>query len=99
MTPVSSLDPDREYKVWHTIEQNGKNLGHHISDLRIEDDIIYAVFEWMGTHDGEVPSVRVSLDPSYLDPLGGKADFLYQWPVVLPPEVPYERLRSSPDRI
>ena len=72
-------------KVWHILEKEGKNLGHHISDLQYDEGIPYAVFEWLMTHEGEVPSVRVPLDPKYLhEDNFGKADYLYELPVVWP---------------
>ena len=72
-------------KVWHMLVKDGKNLGHHNSDLQYDEGIPYVVFEWLMTHEGEVPSVRVPLDPKYLHEGNfGKADYLYELPVVWP---------------
>ena len=96
MTKPSDLDPLKTYRAWHLLEHRGMNLGHCITDVSVEDDIIYAVFEWMETHDGDVPTIRLPLDPQWLDAFQDeKADFLYQFPVVLPDEVPLEMLRLA----
>jgi hypothetical protein len=72
-------------KVRHTIEKDGKNLGHYVSDLQYDEGIPYAVLEWLMTPEGEVPSLRVPLDPKYLHKGSfGKADYIYEFPVVWP---------------
>ena len=71
--------------VWHTLHRRNKNLGHHISDLQYDEGIPYVVLEWLMTPEGEVPSLRVPLDPNYLHEYNvGKADYLYELPVFWP---------------
>ena len=74
---------DKIYKVWHTLEKGGKTIGHHITDLQFDGGIPYAVLEWLNTHEGEVPSVRVPLDPKYLHQSKSEGyDYVYEFPVV-----------------
>ena len=54
---------DKTYKVWHTVGINGFNKGHHISDLQYDNGIPFIVFEWLDTREGEVPVIRVEIDP------------------------------------
>jgi len=76
-------------KVWHTLERDGKNLGHYVSDLQFDKQgVPYVVLEWLKARlspDDETPLVRVQLDPKYLHKGNfGKANYLYEFPVILP---------------
>jgi hypothetical protein len=96
MIDPSTLDPNRVYKVRHTFEKDGQNLGHHVSDLQVDDGVVYIVCEWLRTHEGEVPCHRIPLDPRRLHNLGwADADLLYELPVPWPKELPYDRPRSQ----
>ncbi len=76
---------DKIYKVWHTLEKNGENIGHHITDLQFDGGVPYAVFEWLNTYEGEVPSIRVPLDPKWLQTCSAKGyDYVYGRPIVWP---------------
>jgi hypothetical protein len=75
-------------KVWHILEKDGK-FAHHISDLQFDaQGVPYVVLEWLKARispDDEIPRVRVRLDPKYLQKgRFGKANYLYQAPVVWP---------------
>ncbi len=77
---------EKIYKVFHTLGKNGK-YAVYTSDLQYDEGIPYAVLEWLNTHEGEIPSVRVPLDPKYLHKLKskvGKADYCYEMPLDWP---------------
>jgi hypothetical protein len=42
MIHPDSLDPNKVYKVWHTLEQGGRQLGQHSTDLQVDEGVIYA---------------------------------------------------------
>jgi hypothetical protein len=80
-----NIEPDKIYKVFHTIWYKGKNEGKFITDLQVEYGKYYLVFNWTTTHDGEYPSYRHEIDSSLLVPLGlPNQDFLIEMPVKLP---------------
>ncbi|MHC4132753.1 MAG: hypothetical protein ACYSSP_08740 [Planctomycetota bacterium] len=92
-------DTEKIHKVWHLLEHNGKNLGHHITYLQFDEGVPYAVFEWRKTHEGEIPSKRIPLDPKHLRKgnFGKGADYLYEHPVVLPEQWRIEDVCLNPD--
>jgi len=78
---------DKVYKVWIEAEINGKNIGHHIVDLQFDQGVPYAILEWQKEHEDVVPAARVWLNHKCLlrlPPKSGKADYLYEIPVVWP---------------
>lgn len=70
------------YKVRHTLERDGKNVGHFESDLIFEGETPFIVIEWEDTPTESRPVIKVKLDPKYLHKLNWKnVDYLYEFPV------------------
>jgi hypothetical protein len=78
---------DKIHKVIHPLEKNGKHILCK-TDLQFDEGVPYVVLEWLNTPEGEVPSIRVPLDPQYLHKINpdqtGGADFTYERPVSWP---------------
>lgn len=56
-----------------------------ISDLQYDEGQFWLVLEWQETHDGEIPSVRLPLNPELLMPPSSPALlWVYQTPVEYP---------------
>jgi hypothetical protein len=76
--------PDKIYKVFHSLEKDGK-VTINISDLQYDEGIPYVVLEWLNTYEGEIPSIRVPLDPKYLHvSKSRKYNYSYGYTVVWP---------------
>jgi hypothetical protein len=70
------------HTVWHTLVRDGKNIGHHTTDMVFFAGTPRLVFEWFVTDDGEVPAVWVELDPQWLFRLNWPtAEYGYQLPI------------------
>ena len=76
------LDPDRIYKVFHTLWYRGQNVGLFTTDLQWDEGIWYLVFEWTTNHDGEFPSIR---HPAPMDDIQGTPEHMvFSRPVEIP---------------
>ena len=90
---------EQVYKVWHTLIWQERNYGHFITDLQYDNGIPYAVFEWLNTYEGEVPSVRIELNPIFLHKSkGGGATHLYEMPLVWPKDRPPKIINQDTSR-
>ena len=80
----------QKYKVFHSLTINGKFYPKFITDLQYDDGVPYAVFEWLDTPEGEIPSIRIELDPKYLHKanFGASHTHLYERPLLWPKSTP-----------
>ena len=75
------FDPDSLYECFHTLAHEGRSQMCR-SPLQYDEDRFWLVLEWQDTHDGEIPSHRVPLDPKWLQPpLTPEQPWVYQVPV------------------
>lgn len=80
-----NIDPNKTYKVFHSLWYRGRNEGIFITDLQVDNGRYYLVFRWTTNHEGEYPSIRHEIDPSLLVPCKSDAqDFLIEMPVDIP---------------
>jgi hypothetical protein len=68
------------------ITKKGTHKSYKV-DLQYDNNIPYAVLEWVKTPVGEVPSIRIPLNPLYLeesDAIPDEIDYVYSRPVSWP---------------
>lgn len=79
------LENDRTYRVFHMLWYQGINAGSFITDLQVDEQKAYLVFQWTENHDGEYPSYRHEIAPRLLVPAKEQShDFLIEAPVEIP---------------
>ena len=80
-----TLDPNKVYKVFHTLVYRGQSEGIFITDLQYDEPDWYLVFDWCDRGEGFYPSLRYPIDVTQLRAAKSSAhDFLIEMPVEIP---------------
>jgi len=77
-------EPGKTYKVMSVALENGQNLLIE-ADLQFAAGKAFMILEWSSTDIGDVPKVRVEIEPRYLQRSGSPGiDFFYRGQIPIP---------------
>jgi hypothetical protein len=77
-------EPGKTYKVMTFALENGQNILIE-ADLRFEADKAFVIIEWRTTDKGEVPKIKIEIEPRYLQKSESqKFDFFYRGQIAIP---------------
>ena len=96
-TRQMTLDPNKIYKVFHSLFYQDRSEGIFITDLQYDEPDWYLVFEWSDRGEGDYPSLRYPIEISRLRAAQSSAhDFVIENPVEIPEsEAMTEMIRNA----